>query len=66
MTRLFQNPLALLWCALILAGCAMEDRDLTLAVSIEEPAPSIAETIRSLLSQRGFSISIDATTDPTG
>ena len=65
MTRLLPNTLALLLFALLLAGCAMEDRELTLAVSTEEPAPSIAETIRSLLSERGFSISINATTDPT-
>ncbi len=65
MRRLLQNTLALLLFALVLAGCSMEDRELTLAVSTEEPAPSIAETIRSLLSDRGFSISIDATTDST-
>ncbi len=65
MRRLLQNTLALLLFALVLAGCSMEDRELTLAVSTEEPAPSIAETSRSLLSDRGFSISIDATTDPT-
>ena len=65
MRRLLQNTLALLLFALVLAGCSMEDRELTLAVSTEEPAPSIAETIRALLSERGFSISIDATTDST-
>ncbi len=65
MRRLLQSTLALLLFALVLAGCSREDRELTLAVSTEEPAPSIAETIRSLLRERGFSISIDATTDPT-
>ena len=65
MRRLLPNTLALLLFVLVLAGCTMEDRELTLAVSTEEPAPSIAETIRSILSEHGFSISIDATTDPT-
>ena len=64
MRRLLPTTLALLLFALVLAGCASEDRELTLAISTEEPAPSIAETIRSLLIERGFSISIDATTDP--
>ena len=64
MRRLLPKTLALLLFALVLTGCASEDRDLTLAVSTEEPAPSIAESIRLLLSERGFSISIDATTDP--
>ncbi len=65
MRRLLPISLALLLSALVLAGCAMEDRELTLAVSTEEPAPSIAETLRAMLSERGFSISIDATIDPT-
>ena len=65
MRRLLPNTLALLLIALVVAGCAMDDREFTLAVSTEEPAPSIAETIRSILGERGFSISIDATTDPT-
>ena len=65
MRRFLPIALALQLFALVLAGCAMEDRELTLAISTEEPAPSIAETIRSLLSERGFSISIDATTNPT-
>ena len=65
MRRLLSITLALLLSALVLAGCAMEDRELTLAVSTEEPAPSIAETIRAMLSERGYSISIDAAIDPT-
>ena len=65
MRRLLRITLALLLFTQVLAGCAMEDRELTLAKSTEEPAPSIAETIRSLLSERGFSISIDVTTDAT-
>ena len=64
MRRSLPTTLALLLFALVLAGCASEDREFTLVVSTEEPAPSIAATIRSLLSERGFSISIDATTDP--
>jgi len=70
MRRLTQNTHALQLLAWVLAGCALtgcaiEDHELTLAVSTEEPAPSIAETIRSLLSERGFSIAIDPSTDPT-
>ena len=65
MRRLLPNTLALLLFTVVFAGCAMDDRELTLAVSTEEPAPSISETIRSILSERGFSISIDATTDST-
>ena len=65
MRRLLPNSLALLLFVFVIAGCAMDDRELTLAVSTEEPAPSIAETIRSILGERGFSISIDATTDLT-
>jgi len=64
MRRLLPNMLVLQLLALVLAGCAMEDRELTLAISTEEPAPSIAESIRSLLSERGFSISVEVTTDP--
>jgi len=65
MKRLLPSMLVLQLLALVLAGCAVEDRELTLAVSTEEPAPSIAETIRSFLNERGFSISIDVTTDST-
>ena len=64
MRRLLRNTLVLQLLALVLAACTMEDRELTLVVSTEEPAPSIAETIRSLLGERGFSISVDTTTDP--
>ncbi len=64
MRRLLRNTLVLQLLALVLAACTMEDRELTLAVSTEEPAPSIAETIRSSLGERGFSISVDTTTDP--
>lgn len=65
MTRRLPYTLALLLFAVLLAGCTADDRELTLAVSTEEPAPSIAETIRSLLSERGYALSIDATTDPS-
>jgi len=63
MRQLWPNMLVLQLLVLVLAGCAMEDRELTLAVSTEEPAPSIAEAIRSFLGEHGFSISIDVTTD---
>lgn len=46
----------------LLIGCAGEDRSLTLAVSTEEPAPSIAASASSVLSERGFSI----VTQPVG
>ncbi len=65
MRRLLPTGFALLLFVLVLAGCGMNDRELTLAVSTEEPAPSIAETIRSLLGERGFSISVEATADPS-
>ncbi len=65
MRQFLRNALLLQLSALALAGCTMEDRELTLAISTEEPAPSIAEIIRSLLGERGFSISIDAATDAT-
>ena len=65
MRRLLRATLTLCIFALVSAGCAKEDRALTLAVSTEEPAPSIAETIRVFLGESGFSITVDATTDPT-
>ena len=64
MRQFLPTALALLLFPLVFAGCTRENRDLTLAVSTEEPAPSIAESIRSLLIEREFSISIDVTTDP--
>ena len=50
---------------LILAGCALESRELTLAVSTEEPVPSIAESIRTILAAEGIRVSIEAVADPT-
>ena len=46
---------------LFLASCSLQDYELTLGVSTEEPAPSIAETIRSQLGAQGFTISIEET-----
>jgi len=59
-----RTTLTLCILALISAGCAKEDRELTLVISTEEPAPSIAESIRLFLGEGGFSISVDATADP--
>lgn len=47
-----------------IAGCARDERTLTLAVSTEEPAPAIAEAVRTTLNDRGFKVSIETATDP--
>jgi hypothetical protein len=49
---------------LLLSGCELDDRNLTLAHTTEEPAPTIAETVRAILDGNGFTISIEETADP--
>ncbi len=55
---------ALMIAGVSLLGCESGERKLTLAVTAEEPAPSIAETVRTTLGARGFELSIEATADP--
>jgi len=50
---------------LFLTGCAGEERELSLAVSIEEPAPSVARTIQSFLGDLGYPTAINVVTDST-
>ncbi len=52
-------------CLVLAGGCELQDRDLTLAHTTEEPAPSIAETVRSTLATSGISITIEESADPT-
>ncbi len=52
-------------CLVLAGGCELQDRDLTLAHTTEEPAPSIAETVRSTLAASGISITIEESADPT-
>ncbi len=52
-------------CLLFAGGCELQDRDLTLAHATEEPAPSIAETVRSTLAASGISITIEESADPS-
>ena len=63
MNRSVGKGLALIPFLLILVNCVSQDRELTLAVSTEEPAPSVAETIRGFLDVHGFSIEIEAISD---
>ena len=53
------------WFISQLSACTLEDRNLTLAVSTEEPAPTIAESVRSMLDARGYSIDVETATNPT-
>lgn len=43
---------------LLLAGCAPQDREFSLAVTTEEPAPAIAETLRRTFGNAGFELSV--------
>ena len=52
-------------CLVLAGGCELQDRNLTLAHTTEEPAPSIAETVRSTLGTGGISITIQESADPT-
>lgn len=52
-------------CLLVAGGCELADRDLTLAHTTEEPAPSIATTVQSTLADSGISITIEESADPT-
>lgn len=49
---------------LLLCACTSADRNITLAVSTEEPAPTLADTVRPMLEARGFSVAIETVTDP--
>jgi TRAP-type uncharacterized transport system substrate-binding protein len=49
--------------ACIIAGCGAEPTELTLATLTEEPAPSIAETIKATLAGDGFDIRIVSADD---
>ncbi len=49
--------------ACILAGCGTERESLTLATLTEEPAPSIAETVKATLEARGLEIDISSADD---
>ena len=44
---------------LLIAACSKPARDLTLAVTTEEPAPSVAEAIRSHLDSHGFALEVE-------
>ncbi len=48
-----------------LSGCSGEKRELSLAVSIEEPAPSVARSIQSFLENRAYPTTINVMTDST-
>ena len=63
MNRSVGKGLTLIPLLLILVNCVSQDRELTLAVSTEEPAPSVAETIRGFLDVHGYSIEIEAISD---
>jgi len=51
-----------LWLAL--TGCGQETQSLKLAVTTEEPAPTIAETVKGTLVASGFDLSIQTATNP--
>lgn len=63
---MIDRQLAALPCGvlLLLGACGIEDRDLTLAVSTEEPAPTIAQTVRQTLLERDFLVDIETVIDP--
>lgn len=50
---------------LLIAGCSLDSKDLTLAVSTEEPATAIAENLSAALSKNGMSVKIEAIVNPT-
>ena len=54
-----------LTCLFFAGGCDFQDRNLTLAHTTEEPAPSIAETVSSTLGASGISITIEESADPS-
>ncbi|MEL7046347.1 MAG: hypothetical protein AAGL66_15225, partial [Pseudomonadota bacterium] len=49
--------------ACLLAGCGTEQASLRLATLTEEPAPSIAETVKATLAARGLEIDITSADD---
>lgn len=65
MIRIPQAALSGAALLLILSGCSLEDNQLTLAVSTEEPAPAIAETLSAALSAKGLSVDIEPILDAT-
>ena len=51
--------------AFLVSACSGENRELSLAVSVEEPAPTVARTIQTFLGERGYPTSINVMTDST-
>ena len=49
--------------ACVVAGCTVEPSELSLATLTEEPAPTIAETVRASLDARGFEINVVSADD---
>ena len=56
---------AALACLLLVGGCELQDRNLTLAHTTEEPAPSIAVTVQSTLADSNIAVTIEESADPT-